>query len=105
MLSLRKYTSILFLFLFVFPFVQKGLHDMEHADEIHCGDRSSAHFHELSHTCNLCDYTPGTSQVPFDPAGFSFIQPSSAFLFGEAEPALFKIVKYSFLLRGPPVLS
>lgn len=103
--SAKKYLSILFLCLFAFPYVQKGVHDLEHASELHCTDKSSDHFHENSHACSLCDYTIGKAAVLIKLIELDVEEVSSPFLFSEIEFSPFGQTKYLFLLRGPPVLS
>lgn len=53
---LKKYYSLFFLFLLLFPMVEKQAHAFEHRDDIHCS-ATDKHFHELEHHCNICDYT------------------------------------------------
>lgn len=60
---LKKYFSILFLVLFIFPGVQKALHAFEHQDEEHCTS-TDKHFHELEHTCSVCDHTLPDTNPP-----------------------------------------
>lgn len=52
----KKYVSILFLLIFLFPLVEKQIHEFEHKDDIHCS-ASDKHFHELEHNCSVCDHT------------------------------------------------
>src|SRR3972149_5576669 len=101
----KKYLSLFFFSLFLFPYMQKEIHDLERPSAIHCTDKSSAHLHELSHTCSLCDYNIGKTITPVDPSEFGLVQVSSSFLFSEIEATSFESVKYLFLLRAPPVLS
>lgn len=53
---LKNISSIFLLFLFLFPLVEKEMHALEHADDFHCSSVDK-HFHELEHSCSLCDYT------------------------------------------------
>jgi hypothetical protein len=52
----KQLSSLSFLLLFLFPLVEKQLHAMEHADDIHC-NATDKHFHEAEHSCSICDYT------------------------------------------------
>ncbi len=52
----KKYISLFFLSLFLFPLVEKEFHAIEHAYDVHC-NATDKHFHELEHTCSICDYT------------------------------------------------
>lgn len=49
--------SLFLLFLFLAPQVQKGLHDFEHRNEVHCDATSEVHFHQLEHVCDFCDFS------------------------------------------------
>jgi hypothetical protein len=53
---LKNISSIFLLFLFLFPLVEKEMHALEHADDFHCSSVDK-HFHELEHSCSICDYT------------------------------------------------
>lgn len=100
----RTYLSLFFFALFIFPYVQKGMHDLEHASEVHCTDRSGTHLHELSHACSLCDYTLGKDLSAVNAVESGFTEFSSPSLFLDIESAPLGPEKYLFLLRGPPVL-
>ncbi|MBL7884722.1 MAG: hypothetical protein JNL69_11680 [Bacteroidia bacterium] len=56
----KKYCSILFLILFLFPQVEKEIHAFEHLNDFHC-TATDKHFHELEHACSICDYTLSSS--------------------------------------------
>jgi hypothetical protein len=53
----RAATCFLFLSLFLYPQVQKNLHDFEHRYDLHCDSESQKHIHTLEHTCTVCDFT------------------------------------------------
>ncbi|MDQ3047639.1 MAG: hypothetical protein M3R27_08840 [Bacteroidota bacterium] len=71
MQSIKKYSSILLLFLFLFPLVEKEHHAHEHADEEHC-NASDKHFHEMEHNCSICDFTLQKTEE-FNEAEFTFV--------------------------------
>jgi len=52
----KKYFSVFFLALLLFPMVEKQVHAYEHRDDIHCS-ATDKHFHTLEHSCSICDYT------------------------------------------------
>jgi len=58
--QLKKYLTIFFLFLLLFPNIEKGVHAFEHHNEVHCSI-TDHHFHELESECAICDYTPSVS--------------------------------------------
>lgn len=56
----KKYFSIFFLFLFLFPLAEKEIHALEHKADIHCG-ATDKHFHSVEHNCSICDFTNTTT--------------------------------------------
>jgi hypothetical protein len=68
---LNKYFSFFFLFLFLFPMVEKQLHALAHADEVHCS-ADEKHFHELEHSCSICDFNL-TDSPTLTSVSYSFI--------------------------------
>ena len=60
---IHKYLSVLVLLGFLFPMVQKGLHDLEHAGDVHCAVGGEKHFHAQEHVCYLCDHTVPVSSA------------------------------------------
>lgn len=54
--QVKKYISLFFLFLLVFPLAEKGVHAFEHHDEVHC-TITDQHFHELEQECSICNFT------------------------------------------------
>lgn len=47
----------LLLALFMFPQVQKGMHDFEHRHDTHCDAKAEQHLHPLEHVCSICDFS------------------------------------------------
>lgn len=100
---IKKYFSLFFLLLFLFPQVEKGIHDFTHGTGSHCKELS-LHFCEKEHSCTLCDYqiTPAIkSIVPFSTSfpivekEITFIIPITIFLSQE--------LKYNLPSRAPPI--
>jgi hypothetical protein len=54
--QLKKYGSLFLLLLFLFPLVEKEIHNYEHTTDEHCLS-TDAHFHTERHNCSICDYT------------------------------------------------
>ncbi|MBP9922294.1 MAG: hypothetical protein KBF92_00580, partial [Bacteroidia bacterium] len=48
--------SFLFLFAFLVPTVGETLHQLSHAGDSHCSEKSVHHFHEEEHHCVICDF-------------------------------------------------
>lgn len=63
-IQFRKYAALFLLALFVFPFVEKGIHDLDHAKDTHCSVKNSTHFHAKEHHCEICDFTVSVSYTP-----------------------------------------
>jgi hypothetical protein len=103
--NFRKYLSFFLLFLFLFPQVEKGIHDLEHSKDPHCLDKSQQHFHKQEHSCSLCDFMPGVSNEPaeqqqnsiFTSYLVSYLPFSSQVISCEPE--------YHLPLRAPPLTS
>ncbi len=53
---LKKYGSFFLLLLFLFPLVEKQLHIYDHAADLHC-NASDKHYHEMEHSCSICEFT------------------------------------------------
>jgi hypothetical protein len=80
-LFLRSLTSFFFLFLFLFPMVEKQMHALEHAGDTHC-QSSDKHFHTEEHSCTICDITFSDTN-PLAENIFSFIAASFELSFKE----------------------
>jgi hypothetical protein len=52
----KRFLAVFLLGLFLFPLVEKQVHAFEHADEFHCNS-TDQHFHDVEHSCSICDYT------------------------------------------------
>jgi hypothetical protein len=62
--QLKKYGSLFLLLLFLFPIVEKQLHAFDHVNDKHC-QATDKHFHELEHSCSICEFTiADTCPVP-----------------------------------------
>lgn len=86
---LKKYYSLFFVLLFLYPMVEKEFHAFEHQNDTHCA-AADKHFHALEHSCSICDYTviKLSSSIPCD---VEFIISESVFSFlpyGTNEPVV-----------------
>lgn len=54
--SFRKYFSLFLLGTFLFAYSEKGIHDLMHADDVHCHVLYENHFHTQEHHCAICDF-------------------------------------------------
>lgn len=55
----KKYSSFFLLIIFLVPQIEKQLHDLKHANDVHCSIHAEFHFHKQEHSCGICDYTIG----------------------------------------------
>lgn len=53
----KNYFVGILLLLFLFPQVQKGVHDFSHRHDTHCDAKAEKHFHTFEHVCSLCDFS------------------------------------------------
>jgi hypothetical protein len=100
---LKKYLSIFFLLLFLFPIVEKEAHAFEHIADVHC-TANQKHFHSLEHHCILCDFINTDSNKPTD-INYQFILAAEAFLFQpHIECVNIPDAFYNLPARAPPVV-
>ena len=101
-IQLRKYAALFLLVLFVFPFVEKGTHDVAHSKDTHCATKDSKHFHTSEHHCSICDFTVSLSLAPnyFKEAPVNINYKSLVVCFYTDN--FTGVPAFSFLLRGPP---
>ena len=103
--QVRTYFALFTLAIFLFPFVEKELHTIEHADDFHCLETSQSHVHEVQHHCSICDFnlTP-----PFESMGQSqggqFLPYTYLVQEYHSEPFVPR-PKYFFALKAPPNMS
>ena len=95
---------LLLFILFLFPQVEKSLHDFEHQDDSKCFS-TEKHFHSQEHTCSLCDYTVSSPNITTDDQSevIRISYPFSYHLF--CESTLLSRIDYKFSPRAPPALS
>ena len=63
---MHKFKSIVAVFtllVFLFPLVEKGLHDFSHINDKYCAS-ADKHFHPLEHHCEMCDFTDDFNALP-----------------------------------------
>ena len=98
----KKYAAVFLFALFVFPFVQKGIHDFAHINDFHCSSKAARHFHPIEHHCSICDEVFSISDGPKYFSVFSplFTTSSTIQLVDTCEFSGQKILFFS--LRAPP---
>jgi hypothetical protein len=77
--QIKKYLSLFFLVLFLFPMVEKEAHAFLHSTDEHCV-ASDFHFHKLEHHCAICDFTATDSSTPTN-SDYQFVITVNTFLF------------------------
>jgi hypothetical protein len=101
----RNITGFFFLLVFLFPLVEKGLHDFSHRNDFHCAEKADKHFHSEEHSCSLCDFHL-TSSNDTPVTDFTFVPTTTAQLL--ALPVQEEILSSYFhrlSSRGPPALG
>jgi hypothetical protein len=66
--KIKKALSVFLLLVFLFPFVEKELHQLSHSNDIHCL-LTGTHFDPQEHRCTVCDFT---NHVTAPPAFFQY---------------------------------
>jgi hypothetical protein len=101
--QLKKYCSVFFLFLFLFPLAEKEMHALEHSSDAHC-TASDIHLHSLEHHCAICDFTITDSDKPTDIA-VHFILSVSSFSFQQLTESVHTPSAFQDLpSRAPPIV-
>ena len=54
---IKNFLAPFLLVLFLFPQIQKGIHDFEHRHDTHCDAKAEKHFHTLEHVCSICNFS------------------------------------------------
>lgn len=103
MIRLKKFFVLFTLLVFLFPFVEKEVHNFSHETDFHCNE-SDIHFHSEEHHCNVCDFTIDVNGSPeLNQPRFKFDEAiNSYFSFNENNLSLHE-AEYSSL-RAPPVV-
>jgi len=103
--TIRKVGSLFFLGIFLWFYSVKDIHDVIHADDVHCHVLNAHHFHTQEHNCPICDFEfPGFDDqiVKVEVSAHSFFIKPQATILAEA------ISCESFSLspsRGPPAVA
>jgi len=106
--SLQKLKSILAVFallVFLFPQVEKEIHNHEHAVNVRCTEHDVVHFHNVEHHCFLCDFTSPVSPTStiYKTALAEHHWNEGQFFFTEFSYSLQSKDFHS--LRGPPTIA
>jgi len=63
MQNLKKLLAVFCLLVFLFPFVESGIHNYAHANDFYC-KAAVHHLHKAEHHCSLCDFTTDIAATP-----------------------------------------
>ena len=103
MAKLQKYFSILLVFLFLSPQLEKGVHDYLQRNDFHCST-TDIHFHNTEHHCGICDYVfPFSSGQSFQDYSLKNQKIASKKINLYSETVYTTSPSYFFSLRAPPV--
>jgi len=103
--TIRRVGSLFFLGIFLWFYSVKDIHDVAHAEDLHCHVKNAKHLHTGEHHCPVCDF-----QFPsIDDKTSNIEVPSDNFFFKaeniytvqaiSCEPVSF------FSSRAPPVVA
>ncbi|HNP47368.1 MAG TPA: hypothetical protein PKL85_00965 [Bacteroidia bacterium] len=104
-LRLKKYLSVFFLLLFLFPTATEIVHQYEHCNDFHCTEKSNVHLHQLEHHCFICDLVPVTADQSILLTFDSFVPFFTDEYFDFYKASSFEQTLFNFSLRGPPSIS
>jgi hypothetical protein len=100
--QVKKYISYFFLFLFLFPTIEKQAHALEHSTDVHC-KATDKHFHTLEHSCSICEFTVSNSNASPE-TQLQFIISAKQFIFHSFKEHVNKPAAFQHLpSRAPPV--
>jgi hypothetical protein len=102
---IRKYISVFALAAFLFPIVTEELHAFSHADDFHCTEKSTTHFHKAEHHCPICDFVPAVSDKPFQSVQILSDAIYTIVSFSFYQSIVAEKHDYNFSLRAPPTIS
>src|SRR5262245_52939850 len=101
---LRKCSALFLLSLFLFPQVEKGVHDSVYPEKLNC-NATEKHLHEQSHSCSLCDFAPLSTTVPLEHSFDFALTLFLTFEFSDYNPGALSTSSLFVSLRAPPSVS
>lgn len=103
-INIKKYLSIFLLLVFVYPFLEKGIHDFEHLNDFHCSAQSEKHLHEQEHNCAICDFNVPVSNKLSESNFDLVLSETSAFYSDYCTNVAIPVADYQLPSRAPPVV-
>ncbi len=103
MQKLKSIFAIFTLLAFLFPTVEKGIHEFSHSSDVHCNS-ADKHFHASEHHCEICDFTIDFDGLSphYSPCLLLSKQGDLEFFFTKNNLLLQE--KHFYSLRAPPSL-
>ncbi len=103
MYKLKPILAIFTLLVFLFPLMEKGLHDFSHISDKHCIS-ADKHFHPSEHHCEVCDFTNDFNGLPsFNQPDLLLSEQGNLDFFSTKNNILLQ-KKHFHSLRAPPSL-
>ena len=102
--STKKYVGLFLLLIFLYPFVEKGIHDFEHRNDFHCSTKSEKHLHEIAHSCAVCDFTVPISNHPLANKVKAILIETTFFYSNYISSIVLYGAEYTLSPRAPPLV-
>ena len=99
---LKSILAVFALLVFLFPQVEKEIHNFEHHSQVNCTDHNYVHFHKAEHHCYLCDFTHVVISSPSAIIWAITDPPSIANIFKKTEQFVKERSVHFQSLRAPP---
>ncbi|HNQ61753.1 MAG TPA: hypothetical protein PKJ62_05135 [Bacteroidia bacterium] len=100
---MKKYLSLLFLGLFLFPLISEQVHIYEHSNDERCSTKGT-HYCISDHHCTLCDFVQLTSCDPKSEGDTQLIFAYSVPFVEFYQSVVLSQNSFNFSLRAPPAL-
>lgn len=101
--TVKKYLSFFFVFSFLFPQIEKAIHDFQHRNIEHCSVKNQTHFHSEEHSCSLCDYSVPESSKPTDVKIATILTAYSVYYFPSTHNLTIQEADQKLPSRAPPI--
>lgn len=95
--------SLFFLLVFLYPVLEKSIHELSHDEHQHCNSFSQYHIHEQEHRCGICEFTLPVALVPVESSLTCEVTSVSSWMNTSVEHPDTGPAFPLFLLRAPPM--
>lgn len=103
MIKFKSHISILLLLVWLAPIVGKSIHEIEHMHKS-CNE-DAIHFCNKHHSCEICDFVIANATTLTETNdSLHILLAATLGLFIIYTVNIVRSIKYTFLLRGPPVI-